>query len=143
MARRNTIEIRRLRSKAPLTTLSSLLTALWIFLPTTHLYADESFITPQEYAAQLYHNPRGIGCHLCHGERGEGRVIAEYVDKGVKKSFTAPPINTISFAEFDKALTRRTKGMPRYFLTRSERLALFRHLHPEMIEAAKDKNVSK
>jgi hypothetical protein len=120
-----------------------LLTGLWILLPATFLGADESFITPQEYAAQLYHNPRGIGCHLCHGEQGEGRVIAEYVDKGEKKAFTAPPINRIGFDTFDRALNRRLKGMPRYFLTASERRALYWHLHPEMIDASKETNVSK
>ena len=115
----------------------------WLLLAATVLAADESFITPQEYAAQLYHNPRGIGCHLCHGERGEGKVIANYTDKGVRKSFTAPAINRIDFAIFDTALTERIKGMPRYFLTADERLALYRYLHPEKKAPAKDGNVSK
>jgi len=112
--------------------------APWLLLLAVLLAADESFITPQEYAAQLYHNPRGIGCHLCHGEHGEGKVIANYIDKGVHKSFTAPPINKIGFAAFDTALGGRVKGMPRYFLTTGERKALYRYLHPD----AKDLNVS-
>jgi len=115
----------------------------WLLLAATLLAADESFITPQEYAAQLYHNPRGIGCYLCHGERGEGKVIANYTDKGVRKSFTAPAINRIGFATFDAALSERVKGMPRYFLTTGERKALYRYLHPESLPAAKESNVSK
>lgn len=112
----------------------------WLLFLTVMLAADESFITPQEYAAQLYHNPRGIGCNLCHGERGEGKVIANYIDKGVRKSFRAPAINTIDFAAFDQALRGRTKGMPHYFLTAQERRALYRYLHPD--KQQKESNVS-
>lgn len=107
---------------------------------TVLLAADESFITPQEYADQLYHNPRGIGCHLCHGEAGEGKVIARYEEKGEKKAFRAPPINTIGFAGFEAALTERVKGMPRYFLTEQERRSLYLYLHPEQ---QRGKHVSK
>jgi len=103
------------------------------------LRADESFITPQEYAAQLYHNPRGIGCHLCHGEHGEGRVIAHYIDKGEKRTFEAPAIRSLSMPAFDAALRRRNTGMPKYFLTAPEREALYRYLHPEQ---SKDGHVS-
>jgi mono/diheme cytochrome c family protein len=93
------------------------------------LYASSSFITPTEYAAQLYKNPRGIGCQLCHGNRGEGKLIANYVHKKKKKSFSAPAINTISFREFHNALSERKRGMPRYFLTDNEIEALYLHLH--------------
>ncbi|UFS63753.1 cytochrome c [Sulfurimonas sp. HSL-3221] len=105
--------------------------ARWLLFLATLLAAEESFITPQEYAAQLYHNPRGIGCNLCHGEHGEGKVIAHYTDKGVRKSFTAPAINVIGFEDFDRALNGRVKGMPRYFLTEEERHTLYRYLHPK------------
>lgn len=115
----------------------------WLLFLTAILAADESFITPQEYAAQLYHNPRGIGCYLCHGEQGEGRVIADYVDKGVRKSFRAPPINTIDFTTFDQALTGRLKGMPRYFLTAQERRTLYRYLHPKTPQKQKETDVPK
>ncbi len=103
---------------------------------TVILGADESFITPQEYAAQLYHNPRGIGCHLCHGEHGEGKVIAHYIDKGEKKAFEGPPIRALDFRRFDAALNRRNTGMPKYFLTAPERKALYRYLHPETVKDA-------
>jgi hypothetical protein len=103
----------------------------WLLFFAVGVMAEESFITPQEYARQLYHNPRGIGCHLCHGERGEGKVIARYKEKGEPKVFSAPPIRDIGFSEFDAALSGRIKGMPKYFLTAGERRALYFYLHPE------------
>lgn len=93
------------------------------------LYGASSFITPKEYAAQLYKNPRGIGCHLCHGNKGEGKLIANYMHKKEKKSFKGPAVNTINFKEFHAALSKRIEGMPRYFLTDSEIEALYLHLH--------------
>lgn len=113
----------------------------WLLLCVSLLSADESFITPQEYAAQLYHSPRGIGCHLCHGEKGEGRIIAHYKENGEKREFSAPGINQLSFDEFDRALTRRHKGMPRYYLTAGERKVLYHYLHPDMLD--KENHVSK
>jgi len=94
------------------------------------LYADDSFITPDEYARQLYHNPRGIGCHLCHGESGEGRDIADYEEKGKKMSFLAPAIYGLDLATFSEALKCRKRAMPRYFLTDTEIKALYEYLHP-------------
>jgi len=93
------------------------------------LLGSGSFITQKEYAAQLYKNPRGIGCQLCHGDKGEGRVIANYVHKKKQKSFVGPPINTLSFTAFYKALSVRKNAMPRYFLTDEEIEALYLHIH--------------
>ncbi len=101
---------------------------LFLIVPI-FLYATGDFITQTEYAAQLYKNPRGIGCQLCHGERGEGRLIANYVHKKKQKSFRGPVIKTLSFKEFRKALNERKRGMPRYFLTDEEIQALYLHLH--------------
>lgn len=98
------------------------------------LYADDSFITKEEYARQLYHNPRGIGCHHCHGESGEGKRIADYEDKKGKHSFSGPAINTLGYAAFSKALTKRLRGMPRYFLTVSEHQILYFYLHQQESE---------
>jgi len=102
----------------------------YIFFLTTPLLllATSSFITPIEYASQLYKNPRGIGCHHCHGENGEGKLIANYMHKKEKKSFSGPAINKMSFAAFHKALDDRKRGMPRYFLTKKEVQALYLHL---------------
>ncbi|MBL1244644.1 MAG: cytochrome c [Sulfurimonas sp.] len=101
---------------------------LFLILPL-YLFATSSFITPTEYASQLYKNPRGIGCQKCHGDNGEGKLIAKYKHKGKQRSFRAPMINTISYNEFYKALNRRKNGMPRYFLTDKEIAALYLHLH--------------
>lgn len=102
---------------------------LFALLAYTSLFATESFITQEEYAAQLFHNPRGIGCHLCHGEQGEGKLIARYEHKGEPKAFHPPAINTLAYTQFYNALKSRRKGMPRYFLTDDEIKALYFHLH--------------
>ncbi len=100
---------------------------LFLVMPL-FLVASSSFITPIEYASQLYKNPRGIGCHHCHGEYGEGKLIANYIDKKKKKSFRGPSINKMSFASFHQALNERKRGMPRYFLTKKEVQALYLYL---------------
>lgn len=92
------------------------------------LFSASSFITDMEYASQLYKNPRGIGCQHCHGENGEGKLIANYVHKKEKKSFRGPEINKMNFAEFHQALNKRKRGMPRYFLTKKEVQALYLYL---------------
>ncbi len=104
---------------------------LWLTLAAALTAGEPSFITPQEYARQLYHNPRGIGCQHCHGEKGEGRVIAYYEDDEGRKAFRAPRIDTLDFVRFDAALAGRLKGMPKYYLTAEERRALYRYLHPK------------
>lgn len=100
---------------------------LFLLLPF-YLYATSSFITPMEYSSSLYKNPRGIGCNNCHGENGDGKLVASYMHKGEKKSFAGPPINSIDFNKFYKALNTRKSGMPRYFLTKKEIQALYFYL---------------
>jgi len=95
------------------------------------LLGSSDFITPSEYAAQFYKNPRGIGCQLCHGDDGKGKLIATYKHKNKKRSFSAPPINNIKFSDFFKDLNSRKDGMPRYYLTYDEIDALYLYLHPE------------
>jgi len=92
-------------------------------------FSSSSFITPMEYASQLYKDPRGIGCQSCHGENGEGKIIANYVHKKKKKNFVGPRINNIGFNEFYRVLNQRKRGMPRYFLTDQEIKALYFYLH--------------
>ncbi|CAI6149037.1 MAG: hypothetical protein SPLUMA2_SPLUMAMAG2_00229 [uncultured Sulfurimonas sp.] len=101
---------------------------LFLILPL-YLLATSSFITPTEYASQLYKNPRGIGCQKCHGDNGEGKLIAKYKHKGMDRSFRAPKINTVNYNKFYRALNKRKNGMPRYFLTDKEIAALYLHLH--------------
>ena len=93
------------------------------------LRAQSDFITKEEYAAQLYKNPRGISCAQCHGEKGEGRLIAKYKHDDKERKFATPKINTLSYELFYKALNRRNRAMPRYFLTESEIRLLYYYLH--------------
>ncbi len=93
------------------------------------VFAKYDFITPLEYASQLYKNPRGIGCQQCHGDDGEGKLIANYIYKNKKRSFRGPDIRKMNFDDFFKALNRRKNGMPRYYLTRKEIEALYLYLH--------------
>ena len=106
-----------------------------ILLLPIFLFSNTSFITPMEYASQLYKNPRGIGCQHCHGNNGEGRLVANYVHKKEKKSFRGPVINNLDFNDFYTALSIRKRGMPRYFLTKKEIKALYFYLQ--------EKNVTK
>ena len=92
----------------------------------------EDFITKMEYAKMLYSNPRGIGCVLCHGEKGEGSVIAKYKEKGVKKELRAPPIDSLSKERFFKALEESDSVMPKYFLTDNEIEMLYFYVTSEV-----------
>ncbi len=91
-------------------------------------FAKTTFITQMEYSSQLYKNPRGIGCNKCHGDKGEGKFIANYEHKQKKKEFNVPAINSINYDDFEKALNISKRGMPRYYLTQSEIKALFFYL---------------
>ena len=104
---------------------------LLLFIFPFLLSAETTFITPMEYAAQLYKNPRGIGCQHCHGGHGEGKLIAKYTHKGEKKTFEGPEISNLEFDTFYKALSKRKRGMPRYFLTLQEIKALYLFVHVE------------
>jgi hypothetical protein len=113
---------------------------LFLTLPLL-LCAKTTFITQEEYAAQLYKNPRGIGCQHCHGEKGEGKTVAKYLHKGEEKSFRGPVINNLNYASFYAALSKRIDSMPRYFLTPKEISALYFYLNEE--ELLKAKNAKK
>jgi len=93
------------------------------------LLASGNFITPMEYSSQLYKNPRGIGCQNCHGESGEGKIVANYIHKKKERSFGGPAINKMNFNTFFMALNTRKSGMPRYFLTNKEIEALYLFVH--------------
>ena len=98
-----------------------------LFLPLI-AFSKTSFITQMEYSSQLYKNPRGIGCNHCHGEKGEGKLIASYTHKKKKKDFSGPTINSIKYDDFERALNSSKRGMPRYYLTQAEIKALFFYL---------------
>lgn len=99
------------------------------------LFGESTFISPLEYASQLYKNPRGIGCHNCHGENGEGKLVAKYTHKGEKREFRGSAISKLDYDVFYRALNKRTRGMPRYYLTDTEVQALYLFLHQEMKNA--------
>ncbi len=90
--------------------------------------ANEDFITKDEYASQLYNNPRGISCALCHNENGTAKLIAKYTHEEESRRFETPQINNLSYEKFHKALNNRIRGMPRYFLTDSEIKLLYYYL---------------
>ncbi|WP_455756114.1 c-type cytochrome [Sulfurimonas sp.] len=106
-----------------------------LILLSLQLTAQTTFITPMEYASQLYKNPRGIGCHRCHGENGEGRLVATYEYKKENREFRGPAINGVDFKEFYSALNKRKRGMPSYFLTKKEVQALYLYLNKENVDA--------
>lgn len=105
-----------------------------LFIFSLNLFGSSSFITQMEYASQLYKNPRGIGCHHCHGADGEGKLIATYIEKDEKKSFIGPVINQLDFKTFYLTLNQRIDGMPRYFLTQKEIEALYHYLQQSKVE---------
>ncbi|MCX6062173.1 MAG: cytochrome c [Campylobacterales bacterium] len=105
------------------------------------VYGATSFITKEEYAAGLYHNPRGIGCQMCHGELGEGRKIATYKEEGERKVFQGSPINHTAFADFYHRVNSKIIGMPRYYLTDTEIQTLYYYLHREEFRRAASKHI--
>lgn len=103
----------------------------FILLFCLALFAKEkdSFITAEEYAQHLYKNPRGIGCDKCHGAKGEGMVIANYIHKGKSRVLKTEPVNFLDFTQFKAALEEKKGIMPKYFLTPSEIKTLYDYLH--------------
>ncbi len=86
---------------------------------------NDGFITPQEYGANLYENPRGIGCIKCHGQDGEETLLASYIHKGKEKHLIVPRINNLEFDAFKLALSKDGSIMPKYNLTDEEINAIY------------------
>jgi len=86
--------------------------------------SGDDFLTNVEYAKKLYHNPRGISCAQCHGEKGEGSTLSAYVielnGKRKLRDITAPRINNIKMLDFLKAFEKKRSYMPTYYLTDRE-----------------------
>lgn len=108
---------------------------LIILLFFINLIYAESFITDMEYGKMLYKNPRGIGCHKCHGLKGEGLVVASYKEfnktseQKVDFSLTAPRINNLSPQELADGITSKKRSvMPSYFLTKDEIIVIYKYL---------------
>ena len=116
------------------------LLALAIFLPllAEHILEgaldsdndnEEGFITQREYGEQLYENPRGVSCKVCHGEEGRGGVLARYEHKGRLEEIEAPDITALDIEVFKKKLAINKGLMPKYYLTDSEIEAIYEYIH--------------
>lgn len=104
---------------------------VFFILVLANVFADESFITQEEYGKKLYMDPRGIGCHHCHGEKGEGKIIATYREKKKNKQLSAPRINNLTYWDFQKPFKKPNSSknvMPAYHLTEMEIQALYKYL---------------
>jgi cytochrome c553 len=85
----------------------------------------DSFITKYEYGEYLYDNPRGIGCNRCHGQKGEGKLIAKYFDEEDKEvELKGGNIQKVALQKLYKALQNPPTVMPKYNLTDQEIEAL-------------------
>ncbi len=95
-----------------------------LFFVLVALSGDDGFLSNKEYAKKLYHNPRGISCAQCHGEKGEGDRLSAYVieldGKRKLKDIDAPAINNIKMLRFLKAFEKKRSYMPTYYLTDKE-----------------------
>lgn len=112
-----------------------LLVVVAVLLP---LHADKiTFITKQEYASQLYHNPRGVGCDRCHGDDASGKQIATYKHRNKAMVFSAPSLHEQSLQGLISALNRPIHGMPRYFLTDKEIAVLYFYIQMQKKERKK------
>ena len=99
-----------------------------LLLFSSFTWAQESFITKDEYAKMLYNAPRGISCAKCHGEIGEGKIIAAFIEKGRPKTLQTAPIYHLDYTRFEKGVKSSRSIMPKYYLTDKEIAALYYYL---------------
>ena len=88
----------------------------------------EDFISEFEYGQMLYQNPRGVSCAPCHGDHGEGAIIARYKEHGKPRVLKGPDIRGVDLATLRQALLKGRGVMPRYFLTDKEIHALYLYI---------------
>lgn len=100
--------------------------ALTSFIPAQE---KADFIDDLEYGKRLYADPRGISCQKCHGNKGEGGVIATYRSKGHLKELVAPRINNLDLNAFSKNINKSKGMMPKYYLTEKEINAIYKYLN--------------
>jgi len=111
-------------------------TLLLLLLPLFSLFSED-FISEFEYGQMLYRDPRGVSCVPCHGETGEGKEIARYVDrKGRKITVSGSNIQQATLAQIRDATLRGPGLMPRYFLTDKE----IRTIHAYLKEVNRPKD---
>jgi hypothetical protein len=92
---------------------------------SSHLSADEDFISHYEYGEMLYKDPRGVSCVECHSEDGSGKLIAEFRDIHGKEQIIGADIRQTSLEKMIAALNSYHKIMPRYYLTDDEIKAIY------------------
>jgi len=93
------------------------------------LLAKDDFISEYEYGQMLYNNPRGISCVSCHGNFGEGKIIAKSKDdNGKEQIFKGSDIRDLSLKKFHQALNRTHEIMPRYYLLNKEIITIYKFL---------------
>ena len=114
----------------------------FIFIFFTFLYAkNDWFITNYEYGKMLYNNPRGISCAKCHGEKGEGKVIASFINsKKQEVVIKTSSFKNLTFEKLKNILYKKKKFfkkklkffniMPKYnYLTDNEIKAILLYLN--------------
>ena len=110
-----------------------------IFSIATLSFAQDWFITNYEYGKMLYHNPRGISCAKCHGEKANGKLIAKYYvikktkhsTETIEKTIMAPNIQNISLKDLKERLLnyKYLSVMPKYnYLTDDEIKAIYLYI---------------
>ena len=77
----------------------------------------------------LYQNPRGIGCHKCHGIHGKGLELGRYKEGNETVIIKAPDITNLPYSKFKEAIkSKKNRLMPYYFLTDKEIRTLYYYL---------------
>jgi len=101
---------------------------LWIASLLLAVARGEDFISQFEYGQMLYQNPRGVSCVPCHGDRGEGALIARYRENGKTVELKGPDIRQATLRQIKEAVSTGPGVMPRYFLTDTEIKALYAYI---------------
>ncbi len=112
---------------------------------------NNAFITQYEYGKMLYHNPRGIGCNTCHGEKANGKKIVNFKHTYKKKTYTCtlevPGIDILNYKQFSQKINSKKNPnkkfkkeevceklvyyaniMPTYFLVEDEIEAIYHYI---------------
>jgi len=108
-----------------------------LIISSIYLYSENNSldISIYKYGELLYNEPRGIGCHKCHGKFGGGRIITSYLDKKGKKIYIkAPRINNIELSKFRFTLEKGSQKsliMPIYHLTEDEIESIYHYINKQ------------
>ena len=106
----------------------------YFLILSMYLFSSEWFITNFEYGKMLYHNPRGVSCAKCHGEKAQGKIIVKYKNKDITIKIKAPNIQNITYEQLKKRLLyyKKLSIMPKYdYLTNEEIEALYLYIQSQ------------